>query len=801
MKLTLNWLREYLDTNAAIDTITAKMVDLGHEIASVTDRAALYKGFIIAHVAECDKHPNADKLKLCLVNTGKEQLQVVCGAPNVRKGLRVVFALPGAVVPANGLVLKKTKIRDVDSNGMICSEAELKLSDEANGIMELPADAPLGADFATYMGLNDPVIEAEITPNRPDCLGVYGLARDLAAAGLGRLKTLPQQPVPGGFDCPITVTLDFKPGTESACPLFMGRVIRGVKNGPSPKWLRDYLTAVGLRPISALVDITNFVCLGFGRPLHVFDADQLNGNITVRLSRAGESFTDLTDTKRTMNSDVTVVCDNTGIQAMGGVIGGLHSGCTDKTENVFLESAYFSPARTRATAKEYGIDSDAKYRFERGVDPAFCDEGIAIATRLIFDMCGGEPSYLVVAGNEPNWYRTIPYNPTRAATLGGLNVPASDQTALLMRLGFTTRERPDGLIDVNPPSWRGDIEGEADIVEEVLRVKGYDTIPPVSVRSERAVPAPALDGTQKRLADMRRLCAANGLTEAVTWSFLSGRAHAAFSYTDKKTVRIANPISQDLGIMRHSMLPNLLDAVKRNADRKLGHVHVFETGPVFFDTLPDTQPVMLTGMRAGDMAQRTWEHKAQAADFFAVKRDVWALLKSAGLNPDGMPITRDAPSWFHPGRSATLRLGKTIIAQFGVLHPSIQKIWDIDFPVAAFEIFVDALPGVKDKKTTTKPTLTLNPLQPVTRDFAFIIANDLPADQVIKAAKNADKNLIADVTLFDVYAGKGVDPDKRSIAFTVTLQPVGDSLTDAALDGVSKNIIGAVEKLGGVLRG
>lgn len=801
MKFTLNWLLEYLDTNADINTITAKMVDLGHEIASVTDRAALYKGFIIAHVAECDKHPNADKLKLCLVNTGSEQLQVVCGAPNVRKGLRVVFALPGAVVPSSGLVLKKTKIRDVESNGMICSEAELKLSDEANGIMELPADAPIGADFAAYMGLNDPVIEAEITPNRPDCLGVFGIARDLAAAGLGRLKTLPQQPVPGGFDCPVTVMLDFKQGAENACPLFMGRVIRGVKNGPSPKWLRDYLTAVGLRPISALVDITNFVCLGFGRPLHVFDADTLTGNITVRLSRAGEIFTDLTGTERTMNNDVTVVCDTKGIQAMGGVIGGLHSGCTDKTENVFLESAYFNPARTRATAKEYGIDSDAKYRFERGVDPAFCDEGIAIATRLILDICGGEPSYLTVAGSEPHWYRTIPYNPARAATLGGLDVPASDQTALLMRLGFTTRERPDGLIDVNPPSWRNDVAGEADIVEEILRVKGYDTIPPVSVRDARAVPAPALDGTQKRLGDMRRLCAANGLTEAVTWSFLSARAHAAFSYADKKTVRIANPISQDLGLMRHSMLPNLLDAAKRNADRKLGHVHLFEAGPVFFDTLPDTQPVMLAGVRTGQQDATSWDNSDKPVDFFTVKRDVWALLRAAGLNPDGMPTTRDAPAWFHPGQSATLRLGKTIIAQFGVIHPVIQKTWDIDFPVVAFEIFVDALPAVKDKKTTTKPTLTLNPLQPVTRDFAFLIANDLPAENIIKAAKNADKNLITDVTLFDVYAGKGVEPGKRSIAFTVTLQPVGDSLTDAALDGVSKNIVAAVEKLGGVLRG
>ncbi len=799
MKFTLNWLKEYLDTTATLEQVTDRLTALGFEVEGVTDRAEKYKNFVVAEVVECDKHPNADKLKLCLVNTGKEQLQVVCGAPNVRKGLRVVFALPGTVIPANGMVLKKTKIRDVESNGMICSEAELELSDESNGIMELPGDAPVGGDFAQYMGFGDPVIEINLTPNRVDGAGVYGLARDLAASGLGKLKTLPDQPVPGSFDCPIQVKLDFDKDTADACPLFMGRVIRGVKNGPSPKWLQDYLIAIGSKPISALVDITNFVCIGLCRPLHVFDAGKLAGDITVRLSKDGETFTDLKEIERTLDDQVTVVCDKNGPVAMGGVMGGLHSGATAETTDIFLESAYFSPTRTRATGKKYGIDSDSKYRFERGVDPAFCDEGIAIATRLILDICGGEPSYLVVAGSEPNWYRTIPYNPERVKTLGGMEVATTEQIDILMRLGFTTRERPDGLIDINPPSWRGDIEGEADIVEEVLRVKSYDAIPPVSVRPGGAVPPPALSPAQKRLEDLRRLCAVNGLSEAVTWSFLSEKAFTAFSYADQKPVRVANPISADLAVMRHSVLPNLLDAAKRNADRKLGDAHLFELGPVYFDLLPDTQPVMLSGLRVGAKNPVSWQNKSQNVDFYDAKRDVWSLLQSVGLNPDNMPLTREAPPWYHPGQSGVLRLGKNILAQFGVVHPAILKAYDLPAAVA-FEIFTESLPPLKERKST-RATLTLNPLQPVTRDFAFLVSNDLPAEQIVKAARNVDKNLIADVTIFDVYAGKGVEPGHRSLAFTVTLQPAGETLTDAAIENVSKNIVTAVTKLGAQLRG
>lgn len=797
MKFTLNWLKEYLDTNATLEQISEKLTSLGLEVEDVTNRSEIYKGFVIAHVTEADQHPNADRLKQCLVNTGTEQLQVVCGAPNVRKGLNVVFALPGTTIPANGMVLKKSSIRGVDSNGMICSDAELKLSEDSAGIRELPADAPVGMDFAKYMGFDDPVIEINLTPNRADAAGIYGIARDLAAAGLGKLKPLASQPVPGGFASPVKVTID----DTKACPLFMGRYIRGVKNGPSPKWLQEYLNAIGSRSISALVDITNLMCIGMNRPLHVFDADKLDGDLVVRLATQGEKFTDLKENERELNDHTIVVADKSGPQAMGGVIGGLHSGCNEETTNVFLEAALFDPSFIRRTGKEFGIDSDAKYRFERGIDPAFTSAGIEIATRMIMDLCGGEPSQVYVAGSEPNWKRFINYDPAAVKNLGGMNISTPEQMDILGSLGFEIRDRNDDKLDVSPPSWRNDIDGQADLVEEILRMKSYDAIPEVSIHSAYAVPKPALTPEQKRLSDLRRLCAVRGLSEAVTWSFLSQRAHDAFSYSDKKTARIANPISNDLGIMRHAQLPNLLDAAKRNADRKLTNAALFEVGSVFFGTGPNDQPMVLAGMRSGLKNTASWQDKGKAVDFFDAKEDVWSLLSQAGLNPDALTVSAEAPHWYHPGQSGAVRLGKNIVAQFGVLHPKILKDWDIDFPVTAFEIFIDSLPPLKAKKSSTKASLVLNALQPVTRDFAFVVANNVNSDAILKAAKNVDKNLITNVTLFDVYAGKGVAEDHRSLAFTVTLQPQSTTLTDAEIEGVSKNIVAAVEKAGGQLRG
>ena len=797
MKFTLNWLKEYLDTNASLEQICDRLTSLGLEVESVVDRAAMYKGFIIAEVAECEQHPNADRLKQCLVNTGKEQLQVVCGAPNVRKGLRVVFALPGTTIPANGMVLKKTAIRGVESNGMICSEAELLLSEESNGILELPADAPVGMSFVEYRGLNDPVIDISLTPNRIDAGGVYGIARDLAAAGLGKMKTLPKQPVPGSYDSPVTVTIK---NTE-ACPLFMGRYIRGVKNGPSPKWLQDYLTAIGSRPISALVDITNYICLSLNRPLHVFDADKLNGNITVRMAKEGEKFTDLKGIERALDDRVIVVCDAKAPQAMGGVMGGMHSGCTEGTVNVFVESALFNPSIIRRTGQKYGIDSDAKYRFERGIDPTSCDDGIEIATRMILDICGGEASYTTMAGAQPEWTRTYVFDTNMTKTLGGMDIPSAEQIDILLRLGFDVRQRPDNLSDVTPPSWRNDISGAADLVEEILRLKSFDAITPVSIVAAHAVTQSALSPEQKRLSDLRRLCAVRGMDEAVTWSFLGEAAHAFFHYPGQKTVRVANAISTDLSVMRHSLLPNLIDAAKRNESRKLGWAHLFEAGSVFFGTGPDQQPMLLAGMRCGTMNDKTWQGAVRPVDFFAIKEDVWALLQAAGLNPDTMSLTRDAPGWYHPGQSARLLLGKNTLAQFGVVHPGVLKAFEVEFPVVAFEVFTDALPPLKAGKSATRSSLTLNPLQPLTRDFAFVVGNDVAADAVLKAARNVDKNLIVAATLFDVYEGKGVPDKHRSLAFSITVQPVEATLTDAQIETLSQGVIAAVQKLGGTLRG
>lgn len=796
MKFTLKWLKEYLDTNATLEQISEKLTALGLEVEDITDRAASYKDFVIADVIECDPHPDADRLKQCLVSTGKEQMQVVCGAPNVRKGLRVVFALPGAVIPSNGLVLKKTTIRGVESNGMICSEAELKLSDEAQGILELPKDAKVGETFVQYMGFDDPVIEINLTPNRSDAAGVYGIARDLSASGLGKLKAPPQQPVPGGFASPTLVHIK----DTKACPLFIGRTIRGVKNGPSPKWLQDYLRAVGSRPISALVDITNFICLGLNRPLHVFDADKLNGDITVRLAKDGEDFTDLKNVERKLDSNDIVVTDKNGVQALAGVIGGATTGCSDDTVNVFLECALFDPSHIRATGKKYGIDSDAKYRFERGVDPAFCDEGIEIATRMILDFCGGEPSYTTLAGAEPQWLRTIPFNPDMVATLGGMNMDTAEQMDILMKLGCQVRSRPDDLLDVTPPSWRHDVQNGADLVEEILRLKGYDAIPSVEVRAERGVTVSALNPEQKRNSDLRRVLASRGMHEAVTWSFQSEAMLEQFSYTEQKQMRLANPISADLAIMRHSILPGLLVAAKRNADRKIDSTHLFEQGSVYFGSTPETQPTMLAALRSGK-GKTHWQKAANTIDFFSIKADLWALLQQAGLNTDTLTLSREAPRWYHPGQSATIRIGKNLLAHCGVLHPGLLQTQDIDFPVAAFEIFLGQLPPLKNKKAATKAALQLSALQPVTRDFAFLVANDVPAENILKAARNADKNLVADVVLFDVYAGKGVPEGQRSLAITVTLQPVKATLTDAEIEAVAKNIVGAVEKLGGVLRG
>ena len=802
MKFTFNWLKDHLETNATIDEICDKLVAIGHEVESVEDRAAKYKGFIVAEVAECEQHPNADRLNQCLVNTGKEQLQVVCGAPNVRKGLKICFSPVGVTIPSNGMVLKPTKIRDVDSHGMICSESELCLSEESDGIMELADDAPVGTDFSGYMGFDDPIIDIDLTPNRPDCAGIRGIARDLAAAGMGTLKPVTQaNPVPGNFKSDIDVTLNLSGDDEKACPIFVGRLIKNVKNGPSPKWLQDRLIAIGLRPISALVDITNYCCIGLNRPLHVFDADKVEGSLTVRMSKTGEKIAALNDKEYTLDDSVVTICDDSGVAALGGVIGGERTGCVEETVNVFVESAYFDADQIRRTGQKMRIDSDAKYRFERGIDPQSCEWGMEVATRLILDICGGEPSEVVVAGDAPDTSKVIEFNPEQVKKLGGVDVKLEEQVNILTSLGFDVKIQDDKTLHVIAPSWRPDVEGRADLVEEILRIYGFDKIPAVSTTRETAVTMPALSAHQRRLSNMKQTLAARGLFEAVTWSFLDKKSAMQFQYEEKSLVKIANPLSEDLCIMRQSILPNLLKAAKNNHDRGYPNMAFFETGPVFLGQNPEDQPFVISGLRSGLAQNKDWASVKTDVDFFTAKADVVAALEQSGMNVGSMPLSRDVPAWYHPGRSASLCLGRTPLAYFGEIHPGILQEMDIDFPVVGFEIITDSLPPAK-AKTASKKLLKVSSLQPVHRDFAFIVDENVEVANLLKAANSVDRKLISDVVLFDVYQGKGVEEGKKSLAITVTLQPVDATLTDEQIENLSDKITQTIEKkTGGVLRG
>ena len=687
MKFTLNWLKEYLDTSASLEQICETLTDIGLEVEDVVDRAAQYKGLTVAKIIECEKHPNADRLNLCLVNNGHEQIQVVCGAKNVRKGLHVVLAMPGTIIPNTGTALKAGVIRDVESNGMICSESELNLTDESEGILELPDSAKVGQSFAAYMGFTDPMIEINLTPNRADCAGIYGIARDLAASGLGQLKHITHQPVPGLFDSMVKVTI----ADTTACPQFIGRQIKNVRNGPSPKWLQDYLRGIGMKPISALVDITNYLCIGLNRPLHVFDADKLSGDLTVRLSHDGETLPALNDKTYTLDNSIIVVADQNGAQALGGMMGGMASACSDTTTNVFLECALFNEERIRKSGKTLQIDSDAKYRFERGVDPAFVADGIEIATRLILDMCGGEPSYTVEAGQTPDWYRTIAFDPKLVAKRGGVSVDENEQLRILMALGCNVQpESEHGVLDVSPPSWRNDIHIPEDLVEEILRLHGYNKIPTTPLPRVQIVSHGALLPAHKRKNDLRRLAASRGAHEVVTWSFLSPDMAQHFSYPHIPQIKLANPISADLSIMRQSLLPNLLSIIQRNTARGMRDLALFEQGNVFMGTGPavEAQPAHIAIVRSGQFSERHVQGSARNVDAFDAKADVWALLQACGLNPDVMTLSANPSSWLHPGQSGLLSMGQKHVATFGVVHPAILQTLDLDMPVVMCAVFL-----------------------------------------------------------------------------------------------------------------
>jgi phenylalanyl-tRNA synthetase beta chain len=797
MKFTLSWLKDHIETTASLDEIVRALTDVGLEVETVEDRARALAAFTVARVVSAEKHPNADKLRVCIVDTGRERIQVVCGAPNARAGMMGVFAPVGTHIPGTGIDLKKGNIRGVESNGMLVSEREMGLSDEHEGIIDLPAEAPLGAPFAAVLGVDDPVIEIKPLANRPDANGVRGLARDLAARGLGTLKPLAAQKVPGTFASPIAWKRDLASAPD-ACPFVVGRYFRGVTNGPSPAWLQRRLKAIGLRPISALVDITNFVTYDLGRPLHVFDADKLAGDLTMRLARPGETIAALDGKTYTLDGETVVIADAKGVHGIGGIMGGEESGCSPTTRNVFLEVALFDPVRVRRSGRALGILSDARFRFERGVDPESALWGAEVAARLVREMCGGEASHVVSAGAMPNWRRTVPFRPRRLETLGGLAVPEAEARRLLAAIGFAA-EGTGETWQVSVPPWRPDIDGEADIVEEVLRLHGFDKIPPAVLTHEGAVPRTMATPAQRRLRLARRALAARGLLECVTFSFMDGRVARHFG-GGKPELRLANPIAAELDEMRPSILPNLVAAAQRNADRGLADAALFEVGPVYSGAQPGEQATVAAGVRMGHARPRHWDAPARKADAFDAKADALAALEAAGA-PGNLQVAAEAPSWYHPGRSGAIKLGAVALAWFGELHPRALAALDADGPVAAFEVMLDRLPPPRVKPGKARPLLKPSPFQPVERDFAFVVDAAVPADKVARAAQGADKAMIAAVSVFDAYAGAGLAPGTKSVAIAVTLQPVERTLTDAEIDAIGQKIVAAVQKqTGGTLR-
>jgi len=794
MKFTLAWLKQHLETDATLEQIAAKLTAIGLEVEGIEDRAAIFAPFIVAEVKKAEQHPNADKLRVCEVFTGTETVQVVCGAPNARAGMKGIFAPAGSTVPGTQLLLKATTIRGVASNGMLCSEREMGLTDEHTGIIDLPLDTPIGAPMAKVFGLDDPVIEIKLTPNRGDCLGIHGIARDLAAAGLGTLKPLDIKVVPGQYQSPINVSLDFPAGIEKACPIFVGRHIRGVKNGPSPAWMQQRLKAIGLRPISALVDITNFFTYDLGRPLHVFDAAKVKGNIVARLAKPGEKLLALDGKEYALDDQITVIADDNGPEGLGGVMGGEHSGCSFETTDVFVESAWFDPLRTATTGRKLGIHSDARHRFERTVDPAFVKSGIDVATQMILDLCGGEPSETVIAGQEPDWKKTVTLRPSRLLGLVGFDLPVTKQTRILESLGFKVSPKGD-VLSVDVPSWRPDIDGEADLVEEIARLHGFDAIPAEPLPPLRAVAAPAVNAGQRRVRQAKRALAARGLVEAVTYSFIKTSEAEVFG-GGQDSLLLVNPISADMAAMRPSILPGLIAAAKRNMDRGTQDVTLFEVGPQYASPEMDGQAIVAAGIRRGQTGPRHWRERPRNVDAYDAKADALAALSAAGVDTAPLMVMDGAPAWYHPGRSGTLRLGpKTILAAFGELHPRVLQALDVKGPLVGFEVYLDRIPASRGKAgVRTKPALKLSELQAVERDFAFIVDAATPADTLLKAVRGAEKALIAKVSVFDIFAGQGIPDGKKSLAISVRLEPQAQTLTDAEIEAVGKKIVAAAEK-------
>ena len=797
MKFTLSWLREHLETAATLDEILRALTDIGLEVEGVENPAEKLAGFTIAKVLTAGPHPQADKLQVLSVDAGDGPMQVVCGAPNARAGLVGVFGKPGATVPANGMVLRVAAIRGVESNGMMCSTRELELGEDHDGIIELPEDAPVGTAFADYAHLDDPVIDVSITPNRQDCMGVRGIARDLAAKGLGTLRPLEDIVAQLPAIVPQGTGPDVRTDDPQGCPAFYAQAVHGVTNGPSPEWLQRRLKAIGQRPISALVDITNFVMVGLGRPLHVYDMASLNGGLVARRARAGEQVLALNGKRYALDESMTVIADAETVHDIGGIMGGEHSGAQDGTSDVLIECAWFTPERIARTGQKLALTSDARQRFERGVDPAFLDEGLAIATRLVLALCGGTPTGVTRAGTPPVEERVIAYDPGLAAGLGGLAIVDDRQRQILEGLGFAVTA--DWRITV--PTWRRDIHGPADIVEEVIRIEGLNKVPSTPLPRTPGVAKPTATPIQKIERKARRTAAALGFAEAINWSFISEAEAAPFGGGDWT---LANPISEDMKVMRPTLLAGLLSAARRNVDRGAGSVRLFEIGRRYFRAQDGSSAEALTlGLvMAGEKRARGWQTgKAQPFGAFDAKADALALLDAAGAPTARLQVMGEAGEAYHPGQSATLRLGpKTVLAAFGVLHPRLARAFDLGGAVVAAELFLDAIP-LPRRGSFMRAPYAPPALQPVARDFAFLVPDALEADALVRAVRGADKAHIVDARLFDLFVGAGVPEGQKSLAVEVTLQPGEKSFTDADLKAIADKVVAAAGKQGATLRG
>ncbi len=810
MKFTLSWLKDHLDTDATLDEICTRLTEIGLEVEDVDDKAA-YKPFVIAKVLSAEKHPEADRLKVLSVDAGPDvnggkPLQIVCGAPNARAGLVGALARPGDYVPGIDVTLGVGKIRGVESHGMMCSEKELTMSDNHDGIIDLPADAPIGASFAAYAHLDDPVIEINLTPNRPDCTSIYGIARDLAASGLGTLKTRPAPSFAVEGETPVKVTLDLD--DEKLCPGFGLRIVRGIKNGPSPKWMQQRLLAIGLRPINALVDITNYMTFDQGRPMHVFDAAKVKGNLTVRRAKDGETVLALDQREYKLGANNVVIADDNGVESIGGIMGGEHSGCDENTVDVLIESALWDPMNIAKSGRGLGIITDARYRFERGVDPEYMIPGIERTTELVLALCGGKPAKAEVVGYKGYQAKIVDFPYSEVKRLTGLEVSTDESNAILGRLGFKVSGSGE-RVSVAVPSWRPDVDGKADLVEEVMRIHGVDKIKPAPLESHAAVNGKILTTLQIRTRTAKRALASRGMLEAVTWSFIPEDQAKLFG-GGSPALKLANPIAAEMSDMRPSLLPGLLTAAQRNADKGYGDVAIFEVSGTYENDRPEGQRRVAGGIRRGTAtmagAGRMWSNAAKGggkpADVFDAKADALAVIEACGLPMGNIQIEQGGPEWYHPGRSGTIKMGpKVVLGYFGEFHPSTLEALDVSGALCGFEVYVDAMPEPKKKATRTKPALELSAFQTAKRDFAFVVDKSVEAGAILKAASGVDRKLITGVNVFDIFEGASLGEGKKSVAIEVQIQPVERTLTDEDFEALTQKIIASVTKFtGGVLR-